>query len=147
MLPQLPFWKTKHLEQMTPEEWEALCDGCGRCCLHKIDDENGRVLFTNVACRLLDLTSCTCKHYRRRRDIIADCLLLTADKVNEITWLPKSCAYRRIAEGRGLVWWHPLVSGDRDSVQMAGISVCGKVISELEVDLYHLYDHTIDWID
>lgn len=142
------FWRTKRLEEMSPEEWEALCDGCGRCCLHKIEDENsGKVSFTNVACRLLDTETCLCKHYDHRSDIVTDCLVLSVQKVHDIQWLPKSCAYRRIAEGRGLAWWHPLVSGDPGSVRQAGITVCGVLVSETSIDLYHLEDYIVDWFD
>lgn len=142
------FWRTKRLEEMSPEEWEALCDGCGRCCLHKIEDEDsGQVSFTNVACRLLDTETCLCKHYVHRSDIIADCLVLSIDNVHNIQWLPKSCAYRRIRERRGLAWWHPLVSGDPDSVRQAGISVCSGLVSETSIDLYHLEDYIVDWFD
>src|ERR1700710_2060199 len=108
---QAPFWKTTPLEQMTLAEWESLCDGCGRCCLHKLRDEDTDELsFTNVACRLLDLNTCQCRNYERRRDQVPDCVSLTPRALREIDWLPPSCAYRLIAEGRDLFWWHPLVS-------------------------------------
>lgn len=146
MRPQDNFWQIKKLEDMSHEEWEALCDGCARCCLHKIvDDESGQVLFTCIACRLLDAETCTCKHYQRRADIVRDCLVLTVENVYQIDWLPASCAYRRIAEGRGLAWWHPLVSGDPETVRLAGISVQAGVISEMDVDLYRLQDYIVDW--
>ncbi len=122
-----PFWKTKTLEQMSHDEWESLCDGCGRCCLHKLrDDDTGALSFTNVACRLLDLHSCQCSDYAHRRRKVPDCVALTPAEVRAIDWLPPSCAYRRLAEGKDLAWWHPLVSGDPDTVHEAGISVRGR---------------------
>ena len=126
-----PFWQTKRLEQMTREEWESLCDGCGRCCLHKLrDDVTEALSFTNVACRLLDLHGCNCSDYHHRQEKVPDCVSLTPDALDEIDWLPPSCAYRRVQEGRGLAWWHPLVSGDPGTVHAAGVSVRGRAISE-----------------
>ena len=142
------FWQSKKLEEMTQEEWEALCDGCGRCCLNKIvDAETDQVLFTCVACRLFDPGTCLCKHYQHRNDIVPDCLVLTPENVRQIEWLPESCAYRRIAEGRGLAWWHPLVSGTSETVRQAGISVQGGLISEIDVDLYGLEDYIVNWFN
>ncbi len=126
-----PFWRRKSLEEMTATEWESLCDGCGKCCLNKIEDvETGEILPTRVACRLLDLGSCRCTDYGRRTRLVPDCVVLTPANVAEIPWMPASCAYRRLAEGRDLAWWHPLVSGDPETVHQAGISVRGRVISE-----------------
>ncbi len=126
-----PFWQTKTLEEMTREEWELLCDGCGRCCLHKLRyDETGELGFTNVACRLLDLDTCQCTNYANRRRFVPDCVSLTAETLREIDWLPPSCAYRLLAEGKKLAWWHPLVSGDPQTVHQAGISVRGRVVGE-----------------
>jgi uncharacterized cysteine cluster protein YcgN (CxxCxxCC family) len=139
-----PFWKTKTLEEMTTEEWESLCDGCGRCCLHKLRDEVTEALaFTNVACRLLDLDNCRCSHYSRRRRLVPDCVNLTPETVDEIDWLPPSCAYRRLDEGRDLLWWHPLVSGNPDTVHEAGISVRGRAISERYAGPVENY--VVDW--
>ncbi len=126
-----PFWKTKTLEQMTHEEWESLCDGCGRCCLHKLrDDVTEALSFTNVACRLLDLQGCGCSNYPNRQAHVPDCVSLTPEALDEIDWLPPSCGYRRVQEGRGLAWWHPLVSGDPATVHEAGVSVRGRAVSE-----------------
>jgi uncharacterized cysteine cluster protein YcgN (CxxCxxCC family) len=126
-----PFWKTKRLAEMTRPEWESLCDGCGRCCLHKLRfEDTGDLGFTNVACRLLDLDSCQCGKYAERRRHVPDCVDLAQAELAEIDWLPPSCAYRRVAEGRGLAWWHPLVSGSAETVHTAGVSVRGRAISE-----------------
>ena len=125
-----PFWE-KPLSTLDRGEWEALCDGCGRCCLHKLrNDDTGALSFTNVACRLLDLYSCRCSDYAHRRRRVPDCVSLTPAEVRAIDWLPPSCAYRRLAEGKDLAWWHPLVSGDPESVHRAGVSVRGQTISE-----------------
>jgi uncharacterized cysteine cluster protein YcgN (CxxCxxCC family) len=126
-----PFWKTKRLDQMTAEEWESLCDGCGRCCLHKLRDADTDALaFTNVACRLLDLGTCRCGDYAHRTRRVPDCVQLSPDTLGEIDWLPPSCGYRRVAEGKDLAWWHPLVSGDPETVHRAGVSVRGRAVDE-----------------
>jgi uncharacterized cysteine cluster protein YcgN (CxxCxxCC family) len=139
-----PFWKTKSLEQMTTDEWESLCDGCGRCCLHKLRyEETNEISFTNVACRLLDLDSCRCSDYPRRQRRVPDCVSLSPAALHEIDWLPPSCAYRRISGGLGLEWWHHLVSGDPDTVHQAGVSVRGRVISERRAGA--LEAHVVDW--
>jgi uncharacterized protein len=129
--PDRPFWETKTLEQMTAQEWESLCDGCGRCCLVRFEDEDtGEIIPTRVACRLLDTQTCACTNYRHRRRYVPDCIKLTPHKIEDLTWMPHSCAYRRLFEGRGLANWHPLVSGDPESVHRAGVSVRGQVLSE-----------------
>jgi uncharacterized cysteine cluster protein YcgN (CxxCxxCC family) len=131
MTVEKPFWRTKTLLEMTAEEWESLCDGCGRCCLVKLEDEDsGRIHFTDLACKLLDAGTCRCTDYDNRTRRVADCVKLAPDNVGELNWLPKTCAYRLVAAGRPLPWWHPLVSGDPRTVIEAGISVKGKVLSE-----------------
>jgi len=141
------FWHGKALADLTPAEWESLCDGCGRCCLHKLEDEDtGELYFTNVACRLLDLNSCRCRAYARRADLIPDCLVLSPARPELFKQLPSTCAYRLLAEGCPLPEWHPLVSGDKDSVHRAGISVRGKVVSEEYIHPEQLCEHLISWI-
>ena len=141
-----PFLRTKRLAEMTGAEWESLCDGCGKCCLHKLEDiDTGEIAFTNVACRLLDLGSCRCGDYRNRKRMVADCIVLSPDKVADLSWLPASCAYRLIWQGEDLAWWHPLVSGDPETVHQAGISVRGRAVNERKAG--DLRNHVVDWDD
>jgi uncharacterized protein len=143
----IPFWRRKTLTQLTQQEWESLCDGCGRCCLNKLEDEEtGRIYFTDVGCRLLDGETCRCRDYPNRTAKVKDCVRLTPRNINRIVWLPPTCAYRRLADGHDLYWWHPLVSGDPDTVHAAGISVRGKVgASEQEVKDDDLEDRIVSW--
>ena len=130
-----PYWRTKTLEEMTRAEWEALCDGCARCCLIKLeDDDTGEIAYTDIACRLLDIGTCRCTRYRRRFRLVPQCVELTPEEVRKLDWLPSTCAYRLVAEGRDLAWWHPLVSGDPETVHKAGISVRGRVVPERRGD-------------
>lgn len=139
------FWKEKSLEQMSPREWESLCDGCGKCCLHKIEDEDSQeIAFTNVACKLLDSRTARCSNYPKRKKYVSDCQVLTPKKVRKFVWLPSTCAYRLLAENKDLPAWHPLVSGSRDSVHQAGVSVRNRVVSENAVK--DLEDFVVDWI-
>ncbi len=132
--PGLPFWRTKSLEEMTPTEWESLCDGCGRCCLVKLEDqETAEVHLTRIACRLLDHSTCRCSDYENRFQKVHDCIKIDAAKVREIDWLPATCGYRLVAEGRDLGWWHPLVSGTPETVHQAGVSVRGWARCESKV--------------
>ena len=133
--PSKPFWETKTLEQMSPEEWEALCDGCGLCCLVRFEDEDtGEVVPTKVHCKLFDPKTCACSNYVERERHVPDCIKLTPGNVSQLGWMPGSCAYRRLAEGRGLADWHPLVSGDAETVHSAGVPIRGQTISELALD-------------
>ncbi len=144
MTEEAPFWRTKTLVQMTREEWESLCDGCGRCCLHKLEyADSGVVEYTNIACRLLDIGSCRCTDYENRRLQVPDCRGLTPETVRATAWLPPSCAYRLLDEGKDLAWWHPLVSGDPNTVHEAGISVRGRVVTEAKAG--DEQDHIVDW--
>lgn len=129
-----PYWETKTLEEMNPEEWESLCDGCGLCCLVRFEDEDtGEVIPTRVHCKLLDAKLCRCSDYENRRDQVPDCIKLTPQNVERLAWMPLSCGYRRVHEGRGLASWHPLISGDPESVHRAGVSVRGQTFSEDEL--------------
>lgn len=142
MIEQTPFWKEKRLQDMTLQEWESLCDGCGLCCLHKLEDEDtAEVSYTNVACRLLELKSCRCKNYPKRKKLVPDCVVLKVEHISEFKWLPPTCAYRLISENKDLFDWHPLVSGTELSVHDANISVKNKVISER--DAGDLEDHIV----
>jgi uncharacterized protein len=137
------FWETTPLKDLTKAQWEALCDGCGRCCLQKLENKKtGKVYFTAVACRLLDLQTCRCRNYEKRHQVIKDCLQLSHQNVYR-PWLPKSCAYRRLTLGKKLDWWHPLISEDSNSVHEAGISIRSMAISELYVPLEHLDEYII----
>ncbi|RYG02202.1 MAG: YcgN family cysteine cluster protein [Caulobacteraceae bacterium] len=126
-----PFWETKSLEEMTPREWESLCDGCGLCCLIRFEDEDtGEIIPTRVHCRLFDSESCACSNYAQRKRHVPDCIKLTPQNVDTLKWMPLSCAYRRVNEGRGLADWHPLISGDPESVHRAGVSIRGETVNE-----------------
>jgi uncharacterized cysteine cluster protein YcgN (CxxCxxCC family) len=141
-----PWWERKALSRMTPEEWESLCDGCGKCCLIKLEDpDDGEIVFTDVACHLLDGRSCRCRNYANRQRLVSDCVVLRPETVATLEFMPRSCAYRLRAEGRPLYWWHPLVSGDPETVHLAGMSVRGRVVPEREVKDDDLEDHIVTW--
>ncbi len=141
-----PFWRSKTLDEMTDAEWEALCDGCGRCCLNKLeDDESGEVFWTNIACRLLDREACRCRNYTDRHEIVPDCLPLTPASVPSMSWLPPTCAYRLVNEDKDLYWWHPLVSGSGETVHAAGVSVRGRTVEEKGLTVYDFENYLVDW--
>ena len=142
-----PFWRRKSLAEMTETEWESLCDGCGRCCLNKLEEEDsGKIYFTDVGCRLLDGETCRCGDYANRKAQVPDCVRLTPQNVGRLPWLPPTCGYRLVAEGRDLYWWHPLVSGDPESVHAAGVSVRGRVgASEDYMPHQTLEDRIVSW--
>ncbi len=141
----LPFWKTKALNELTREEWESLCDGCARCCIVKFQDEDsGRIYHTNVVCEYLDIYHCQCVRYEERSVLVPTCVTLTPKLAAELEWMPESCAYRLLAEGKTLPLWHPLVCGDRNAVHKAGVSVRGKVVSGKDVEDEDLLDYVVD---
>ncbi|QKV20623.1 YcgN family cysteine cluster protein [Oricola thermophila] len=141
------FWETVPLEEMNPAEWEALCDGCGKCCMSKlIDEDTDEIYYTSVACRLFDAGTCRCSDYANRFSHVPDCVQLTPENVRTIPWLPRTCAYQLVAEGRGLYDWHPLISGEPDSVHDASMSMRGRVTA-FEQDLAHegeFLDHMVE---
>jgi len=138
-----PFWQTKTLAEMSPDEWESLCDGCGKCCLHKLEDEDtGRIHLTVIACRLLDVETCRCSHYKKRRRHVPACVRIEPHTVSDLT-LPSTCAYRLLAEGRPLASWHPLLSGTPETVHTAGISVRGWAVPEAQVPEEDFEDYII----
>lgn len=139
-----PFWEAVALEDMNSEQWESLCDGCAKCCLLKLEDEDTLELaYTDVACRLLDLGTCRCTHYAERSRLVPDCVSVTPEIIPKLNWMPKTCAYRLLSEKKPLPWWHPLVSGDPETVHRAGISVRNRAVSERWAG--DLEDHIVDW--
>lgn len=144
--PETPFWRAKPLEAMSDAEWESLCDGCGKCCLIRLEDEDtGEIHTTDVACKLLDGQSCRCSNYPDRQRFVPDCVKLTPESARTLGWLPRTCAYRLVAEGKDLEDWHPLVSGDSASVHRAGMSVQGKVTPETRVKTRNLVRRIKVW--
>lgn len=126
-----PFWESKTLKQMSKQEWESLCDGCARCCLHKLEDEDtDEVYYTDIHCRYLDKNDCSCTVYQTRNEKVPECIWLTPEQAHSFHWLPDTCAYRLVAEGKSLYDWHPLISGDPNSVHAAEISLKGKGIPD-----------------
>jgi uncharacterized cysteine cluster protein YcgN (CxxCxxCC family) len=141
--PDKPFWETTPIHRMTASQWESLCDGCGKCCVHKLEDEEtGEVFPTNVCCRLLDISTARCSDYRNRKAIVPDCVRLTPARLESLDWLPDSCSYLRVHRGQGLASWHHLITGDRDSIHRARESVVNRVISEDHAG--DLEDHIIE---
>jgi len=141
-----PFWQAKPLSAMTEAEWESLCDGCGKCCLVKLEDvATGDIKFTDVTCRLLDAGTCRCRDYPNRQSHVPDCVRLSPDSLAELTWMPDTCAYRLLYEGEDLPWWHPLLSGDPETVHLAGMSVRGRVVPETAVRERDLPRHIVEW--
>ncbi|MBM3502333.1 MAG: YcgN family cysteine cluster protein [Alphaproteobacteria bacterium] len=129
---EAPFWRRKKLSELSASEWELLCDGCGKCCLVKLGDGARGVDYTDVACRLLNTHTCRCRDYEARQRLVADCVVLTSRNVRRLNWMPSTCAYRLVAEGKDLYWWHHLISGSKRTIHEAGMSVRGRVISERE---------------
>jgi len=142
----MSFWKIKKLADMTAEEWESLCDGCGKCCLHKLEDEDtGKIVFTNVTCKLINLKTCRCTRYNERTQLVAECLDLKQYDFAQYNWLPSTCAYRLLNDGKELPAWHPLLSGSTASVKKAGVSISSYAIKEsVAMDLE---DHIIEWLN
>jgi len=139
-----PFWIEKTLDQMSAAEWESLCDGCARCCLEKLEDsETGEVSYTEIGCGLLDVKACRCTNYRERQRFMPDCERLTPGNIAFLKWMPSTCAYKLLSEGKDLPFWHPLVSGDPDSVHEAGISIRGRAVAA--TDAGDLEDHIVTW--
>lgn len=142
----LPFWEAKKLGEMSVEEWESLCDGCGKCCLIKLqDDADDSTEYTEIACRLLDPDRCRCTRYGERKHLVSDCVTLSPGSVGSLKWMPSTCAYRLLSEGRPLYWWHPLLSGDPETVHLAGMSVRHRVLSEGDVHEADFEDHIVTW--
>ena len=140
-----PFWETKTLDEMNAAEWESLCDGCGRCCLNKIeDDDTAAIHLTKVACKLLDVRTCQCRDYPNRQSHVPDCIQIDPAQVRSLSWLPETCGYRTIDEGRALAWWHPLISGSVDTVHEAGISLRGWAKSERRIKPENFTRYLID---
>jgi len=142
----LPFWKYRKLREMSPIEWEEICDGCGKCCLHKIIDEKTNIVqYTNISCSLFCTKTCRCTSYQNRNHLIHTCMVLTPSRVEQFYWLPKTCAYRLLSQGKELPWWHPLVSGDPGLIHRLGYSVKGKTISENYIHPLQIKKHIISW--
>ena len=141
------FWEAKSLSEMSQQEWESLCDGCGRCCLNKLEDEDtGEIYFTNVTCKLLDIEQCRCSDYENRKVSMPDCMILSVDNTDALEVMPSTCAYRLLQLGKPLPDWHPLISGRAESVIEAGISIAGKVVSEEYIHYEDYPEHLINWI-
>ena len=142
----MSFWKTKKLSEMTTEEWESICDSCGKCCLNKLEDEDtGEIYFTSVVCNLIDLDTCRCTRYSERCTLVPECIDLKQHDFSEYNWLPSTCAYRLLVDGKDLPDWHPLISGNKNSAQEAGVAISSYAMKESEID--DLEDHIIEWLE
>ena len=154
------FWQNKSLADMSKDEWEAVCDGCGRCCLHKFIDEGAQdeeasesepskaeeILFTNISCYLLNDKTCACTQYERRAELVLDCVSLSKENLKDVYFMPPSCSYRRLQEGKGLAHWHPLLNrGKKSKMHQQGITVRNRVINENDVDLNDFEDYIVSW--
>lgn len=147
MTEERPFWERKSLAEMSEAEWESLCDGCAKCCLHKLEDEDtGEIYHTRVVCRYLDQDACRCTVYEERKRLVPTCIKLAPGNFEDLTWMPATCAYRLLAEGRPLPIWHPLIAGDRRAMIEAGHTVTGKVISEEYVHEDGYEEHIVHWV-
>ena len=143
-----PFWREKNLSEMTTDEWESLCDGCAKCCLLKLEDEDtGDFHYTDVACQLLDHQTCRCIDYKNRKQKVPGCVVLTPKNIASLKWMPSTCAYRLIFEGKDLFPWHPLISGDAKSVHDYNVSVFGKVVAEHDIPEDDLEVRIVDWAE
>lgn len=141
------FWEEKHLDELSSAEWESLCDGCGKCCLVKLEDEDsGEVCYTDVSCHLLDLDTCRCKDYTHRKEKVSECITLSSKTLKDYQWLPSTCAYRLLAEGKPLAEWHPLIAGMQNSALVHGFSVQGRVVSESWVHPEDIEERIIHWV-
>jgi uncharacterized cysteine cluster protein YcgN (CxxCxxCC family) len=141
------FWEIKSLAEMSQQEWESLCDGCGRCCLNKLEDEDtGEIYYTNVTCKLLDIDKCCCSDYANRKVRMPDCMILSVDNKAALEVMPSTCAYRLLQLGKPLPEWHPLISRRADTVIEAGISIAGKVVSEEHIHFEQYPEHLINWV-
>ncbi|MGY8896183.1 MAG: YcgN family cysteine cluster protein [Gammaproteobacteria bacterium] len=144
---ELKFWETHSLDEMSRTQWESLCDSCGRCCLHKLEDEDsGDIYFTDVVCHYMDEETCQCPHYDNRQKFVPDCLTIYPDWGEKFNWLPNTCAYRLLHEGKPLFDWHPLISKDPQSVHLAGISVRGRTFSDDKINEDEIELHIVDWV-
>ncbi len=141
------FWETKTLDEMSSDEWEKLCDGCGRCCMMKLEEQSGEVSYTSLVCDLLELETIKCTEYPKRHQLVADCVLLDSKGAQSLSWIAESCAYKRLAQGRGLAWWHPLISGSHETVLQAGISVKGRVLHASQVHPDEHESMVVTWVD
>ncbi len=141
-----PYWESKRLEEMTPKEWDSICDGCGKCCLCKLqDDETGEIFYTNVACKLLDIATCRCTSYKKRKELIPGCAILSPKNIKVFRWLPQTCAYRLLSQGKELFRWHHLISGSSGMVHKLGVSIKNKVVSETHIHPDQIPEHIVDW--